>query len=277
MSRPITLTEDAIKSSVKKFEEQLRSYRLFDGKIKYEDKYEYEADEEDRVKIIFTPMAFVKMMLLVHKYDVEIAWQGVVKRSERESNTYIISDIYVYPQTVTSVTVEMDDDKYPAWSAELSDEVFNNLHFQGHSHVKMGTTPSSVDLKHQQDILNTLKSDSFYIFMIWNKMYDWTASVFDLAENTVYESKEIDVVIGEEEQLDINEYIKDVKKVALCENKTNKWGGYSGYYNQYNYTGKSSKDEKHVKVYDDAKRVEAKDSVTPKATIGRPYYKSVTI
>ena len=52
MSRPITLTEDVIKSSVKKFEEQLRSYRLFDGKIKYEDKYEYKVDEEDRVKIV---------------------------------------------------------------------------------------------------------------------------------------------------------------------------------------------------------------------------------
>ena len=43
--------------------------------------------------------------------------------------------------------------------------------YAGHSHVNMGTSPSSVDLNHQEEILRMLGDNDFYIFMIWNKSF----------------------------------------------------------------------------------------------------------
>jgi hypothetical protein len=57
----------------------------------------------------------------------------------------------------------------------------------------MGTSPSGVDIDHQGRILDQVKDDDFYIFMIWNKSLTYTAKIYDLGRNVMFESKDIEV------------------------------------------------------------------------------------
>lgn len=113
---------------------------------------------EQKATVFFTPDAWAKMVTLLREFDKEVAWHGVARRGENEeANEYIISDILVYPQTVSGASVEMDTEEYAKWIMDnAEDDRFNNIHMQGHSHVNMAPNPSSVDLNHQEEILNML-------------------------------------------------------------------------------------------------------------------------
>lgn len=105
---------------------------------------------------------------------------------------------------------KIDTEKYALWIQEnIEDERFNHIYMQGHSHVNMGTSPSSVDLNHQEEILGMLGDDDFYIFMIWNKSLASTNKIYDLKKNVMFEDKDITVkIVGQSEGLD--EFIKPV-------------------------------------------------------------------
>ena len=135
------------------------------------------------------------------------------------------------------------------------DERFNNIHMQGHSHVNMPTSPSSVDLNHQEEILNMLGDDDFYIFMIWNKSFVSTNKIYDLKKNVLFEDKDITVKLeGEHEGL--AEFLKTAKDMVKQKSYTyGNYGGYSGYSGNrppysgtpYNPLPGSKKDEKEDK------------------------------
>ena len=84
---------------------------------------------------------------------------------------------------------------------------------QGHSHVNMGTSPSTVDLNHQEKILEQLEDDMFYIFMIWNKSFKRTIKIYDLAKNILFEDADIDVKIADA-GLGLNEFIGEAKDLV---------------------------------------------------------------
>jgi hypothetical protein len=151
-------------------------------------------DVEDPT-IYITPTAYIKMRTLVEETDVEIAWHGVVHRQGR---IFVITDILVYPQKITSVTVESDDDLYPNWCMELPDDVLNNMRFQGHSHVNMGVTPSSVDEDYYTRLLTQVHD--YYIIMVTNKHEAMTLRLYDVENNILYSD------------LDLNIYLPDVHK-----------------------------------------------------------------
>jgi hypothetical protein len=171
------------------------------------------------------------MVMLVKEFDKEVAWHGVCSRREDKSDEYVIEDIVVYPQEVTGATVEMDTEQYAKWIEDnIEDERFNHIHMQGHSHVNMGTTPSSVDLNHQEEILNMLGDDDFYIFMIWNKSFSSTNKIYDLRENILFEDKDITVkIIGGVEDLD--EFLKNAKDMVKTKTYVytpgTQYGGYN--------------------------------------------------
>lgn len=132
---------------------------------------------EPHVTLEITDEAFVKMISLVNNFDTEIAWHGCASR-DLETMTYTIDDIIVYPQTVTSATVETDQAQYEQWLFSLPDEVFNSIRMQGHSHVYMGAYPSGVDTGYYEKIIKQVKDD-FYIFLILNKHYDKYLMIYD--------------------------------------------------------------------------------------------------
>lgn len=225
MSKPLKMTEQMIKECVEQFEKDLRSMRLFNGKIKYEDSYEYKEDE--KATIIYSQLAYAKQLRLINDFSTEVAWNGIVRRDKENPYRFYVEDIIVFPQKVTGATVTPDQKEYDMWLMSLPQDQFDNCRFHGHSHVNMGTSPSGTDDNCQKQILGRLDGDgltpeekarvieemgdrNFYIFMIWNKRGEYTVRIYDMYTNTYFEGKEIDVVI--EGQEDLNDFISDAKK-----------------------------------------------------------------
>ena len=221
MSRPIKMTQAYMDECRQDFEKALQLTKLADGKLTFTKTFSI-ADR--KAVLYFTANAWAKMTALIRDFDKEVAWHGVASRGEDESkDEYIISDIVVYPQTVSGATVEMDTEEYAKWLMDnADDERFENIHMQGHSHVNMAPNPSSVDLNHQEEILNMLGDDDFYIFMIWNKSLSNNIKIYDLKKNVLFEDKDITF---QHEEGELDEFIKQAKEMV----KTKTYQYNSGY------------------------------------------------
>lgn len=244
MSKPIKLTPELKQQAVAEFAKTLAEMKMSDGKVSYSKNFTYK--NEEKAKILFTPTAYAKMISLLMAFDSEIAWHGVGERMDEK--TFVISDILVYPQTVTGTTVDMDTEKYALWLMENDeDDRFNHIIMQGHSHVKMQTSPSSVDKTHQEEILEQLTDDMYYIFMIWNKRLEHTTKIYDLQNNTMYDDNEIEYGIIDE-QCDLDAFIKEATNQVIERKYTigtsgnyNYGGGYEYNYSNGGYNGGGGK------------------------------------
>ena len=156
-----------------------------------------------RAEINFLPEAFGKMAALIHSVDTEVAWHAVVTRI---GYTFFVDDIIVYPQYVTGVTVDTDQERYTKWLMDLDDETGCNLLGQMHSHVNMSCSPSTTDKKYMTDISKTLPEDGFYLFMIWNKRFEHFATIYDRETGVIFENEDIDITFDEPEDLKLVEH-----------------------------------------------------------------------
>lgn len=197
MPKPIFLTKEYIDSVVEEFRKSVTDAKMSDGNITFTKKFNYTGDDNAKACVTFTPKAYVKMLTLLKHFDSEVAWHGTVRREGED--TFVITDVIVYPQIVTDSTVNTDQEEYQKWMMTLDDDSYNAMRMQGHSHVNMGTSPSGVDTNHQQQILAQLKNDDYYIFMIWNKHLDHTIKIYDYANNIMYEDKDVVVNIANDE------------------------------------------------------------------------------
>lgn len=212
MSKIIRMTPEYIEECRKDFEASLKNAKLADGKITFTKTFE---TEKKKATLYFTAEAWVKMVMLLQEFSKEVAWHGVAHRIENEdADEYIITDILVYPQEVSSTTVEMDTERYATWLQENDDdERFYNIHMQGHSHVNMAPNPSGVDLSHQEEILAQLGDDDFYIFMIYNKSYKHNIKIYDLQKNVLFEDGDIEVKIHDA-AVGFEQFIKEAKDMV---------------------------------------------------------------
>lgn len=217
-----------IEDLCKDFRDSLTSSKMSDGKVTYTKSFQ---NYDEKATLYFTETAWIKMATLVSEFDKEVAWHGVAKRGDDKSkNEYIVSDIMVYPQEVTGSTVNTDQTKYQNWLYSFDDNTFNNIRFQGHSHVNMGTTPSAVDLTHQNSILEQLNDDMFYIFIIINKKHDKTIKIYDLAKNMLFETKDVTIQFIDD-GLGLREFISEAK--SMVTEKTYSYKSYNNYGNNY--------------------------------------------
>jgi hypothetical protein len=144
--------------------------------------------------IYFAMEAWLKMLTLVKNCDKEIAWQATVEKRKFKNKEdsddffYFIKQVFVYPQKVTGTFVDVDTVKYAEWSLKLEEETYNNLRFQGHSHVNMCVSPSGTDLNTYQNFLDQLNKDDFYIFMIMNKKQEFNIMVYDYAQDILFDN-----------------------------------------------------------------------------------------
>ena len=217
--RPIRLTEDAINAYVTALKEQLANMRLY-KKTTFSVDPTKSVQSTTRPIINFNALAYIKMLTLVDNCMTECAWHGIVETNE-ERTRFDIVDILVYPQTITGSTVQTDELKYTEWKNALSDDVYNNLRMQGHSHVNFGTTPSGVDTTLYENMLNVMNQNSYYIFMITNKKRSFWFEIHDLANNIIYETADIDVTVSGE---DLTEWYKTQKTLFKTQTAATKNG-----------------------------------------------------
>ena len=192
------LSEEQKQTIINDFIEKLNNTPLDGPNIKYSVKLDDGLENASKATLFIESTAYAKMMMYIRDTDTEIAWHGTAYRDDNGQPKYYIKDVFLYPQIVRSVTVDTDQEKYQNWLTELDDETFNNLRFQGHSHVNMGVTPSSVDEAYYDTILDVFKREdpnSFYIFTVMNKRGEMYLIIYDLANNIIYNKNDIDVMI----------------------------------------------------------------------------------
>lgn len=219
MAKLIKMTPEYIKSCKddfqKEFEKAVSNIKVSDGKLQFTRTI---GQVDRKATVLFSAKAYLKMTALIREFGDEVAWHGTAYRYDDETkDVYIVDDILVYPQVVTGATVNTDQEKYQTWLMSQSDDVFNNIRFQGHSHVNMGVSPSGVDTSHQEKIVEQLEDDMFYIFMIWNKRHDVFSKIYDMKKNIMFESSDVTVdVVSDGERM--SEFMKNAK--AIVEKRT---------------------------------------------------------
>ena len=243
MAKQIYVSNDDVEAILKEVREKILGMKSF-GSIDIKRNF---ANDKRSAAIFFTPGAWNKLTALVREFSTEVEWHGCVNRlSESEFEIY---DIIVPPHVVTGATVTADYTKYGEWLNGLEDDVFNYLHFHGHSHVNMACNPSETDMKYRQDVVTQLpvpqkdNEDSFYIFLIFNKRGEWTGEIYDLKYNALYETGDIDIDVYTEDNGYLSEFIAEAKKMAVKETPkpATTYVGYAGGYGGYSgYSGYSS-------------------------------------
>lgn len=277
MSKIIKMTSQNMDEIRRDFEEALRGAKLSDGKISFTKTF---SNIQRKANLYFTELAYLKMLTLVREFDKEVAWHGIAHRCEDEEDAYIISDILVYPQEVTGATVNTDQEKYQMWLMSHNDDVFNNIRMQGHSHVNMATSPSTVDTSLYDRILEQLDDDMFYIFLIWNKRNEKTIKIYDLAKNVLFETADVTVSVCESD-IGLECFLKNAKEMVQ-DKKYNPvkptygspygYGGYYGTYNKKKDESSKSSDKKEDKKSSDGIHTSRKKKKKSTGLQGRSSY-----
>lgn len=228
--KPYKMTDTILKAIQKEFQKALKQYDSASTTFQF--KYTPKpAKSTKQIKVYCLPTAWCKITTLIQKTDTEIAWHMLINKVSK--NQYIITDVLVYPQTVTGATVNTDDTKYALWVNAIPDADFQIMRGQGHSHVNMGVSPSSVDTSYYADLLKTVQK-GFYLFMIANKKGDMFLQLIDVDANTVYESSDIIFEIASQQWYQnkwYNEMMKNISRITNTYNRahTVKDDNYHGY------------------------------------------------
>lgn len=245
MSKLIKIDDDFIEQIKDEFALMLSKLKVSDGKISFTKSI---GSITRKATVYFTETAWYKMQALISEFDKEVAWHGIAERgTDPDKDEYIISDILVYPQEVTGTTVNTDQLQYQNWLMSHDDEVFNRIRMQGHSHVNMSTSPSSVDTTHQESILEQLDDTMFYIFMIWNKRGEKNIKIYDLVKNVLFETSDVDVKILENE-MGLQSFLKNAKEMVKTKTYTAPVKNYSSYGENY-YSGEHWCDDYYERYY----------------------------
>lgn len=216
---PLKITAEIREELIKQFAEKIDALKDGESTIKVEQKLAVKP--EVRPMVIFSDKAYVKMLYLIMNYATEVAWHGIVNRTN--DDTFIIEDVIIYPQHVTGATVTTDDVEYSNWLSNQPDEIFEKIRFQAHSHVRMGVNPSSVDLNQQESIVRQLEEQDFYIFAILNKDMKINMWIYDMVKNAKYDSQDIDIHFGSVEiSNEVNELGTECKRL-VTDKPTTTW------------------------------------------------------
>ena len=230
--KKLRIAEEDIPQLVQNFEQWLKTAKIADGKLNFSKNIiPTKVESDNKPVVLFKEMAWLKIKTLVRMFDTEVAWHGTVNRVDETH--FEITDIMVYPQTVTGATVNTDQAEYEMWLMRQPDEVFNAIRFQAHSHVNMAVSPSATDETHQKKIVDQLGPDDFYIFMIINKRDEFHVRIYDMKTNLLYEPADV-VIQYEPNELDNFIAVSN----AQVQKKTYVGTGYNyGGYNYGKYSG----------------------------------------
>lgn len=202
----------------------------------------------DKINVMISPVAFMKMQTLVMGFDKEVGWYCTAERIE---GGFRVKDVLVFPQytSATYIDDERDDPlEFRKWLDTLSDEDYNSRRLWGHSHVNMGVFPSGVDTNMFKRFKDSCCVEGipnrFTLCLIMNKklqMYWWA---FDADANKEYKNQDINVMIEVEEGVTNLEFFENSKALVrdiypttafLFGGRGASGYGYQGYAGGYNY------------------------------------------
>ena len=221
------------------FEKALAQTKFADGKLSFTKSF---GTVNRKAKIYISEIAWMKMTNLLREFSKEVAWHATAYRIPGDKDEYFIKDVLVYPQTVTSATVDMDEAEYAKWLMEgvmAEDERFDHIFCQMHSHVNMSVFASGTDEQHQQEILSQLRDNDFYIFMIWNKRLEAYMRIFDMEKNILFEKEDIEWGVMDD-TLGLAKFLEEAKKIVKEKTYTPTYAGnYGGNYGANQGYGRS--------------------------------------
>ncbi len=122
--------------------------------------------------VYMTPDAYKRMCLYVELAPKEVGWLGTV--SKRPNGDFLIEEVFLVEQEVTPTETELSVQGTEKLILELLEagdaglDKSNKLHFWGHSHVRMGTSPSGTDESTMQRFAR--EGHEYYIRGIFNKL-----------------------------------------------------------------------------------------------------------
>lgn len=228
--KPIYLNEETKTKLFEKFAGEFMKHLnqgCFEGKSSFTFTADLGTKAKNKIKIVYTPEAYLKMMKLVASFDSEVSWFGLVDR--KSPTEFYVYDVLVCKQQVSGAKVDTKDEDMVEFICSLTDEQSDHMHFQAHSHVNFDTFASGTDLQNQEDILGNMPGhEGFYIFQIWNKKGDINTYLYDLDNNVFYDRNDVEVKID-----GLDAFIDSATK--LVEKKT--YGCY--YYPRYDKPGKT--------------------------------------
>ena len=134
--------------------------------------------------IFITYYALAKMKQYVDQSDKEIGWLGYVDKTD---DGYVISDVFLIEQEVTSVTTELKEDALNKHASELiKNGQFDKLEkvkCWGHSHVNMGVTPSGTD---DNTFEEYYKNCEFFIRIVANKKGEMRVDIAETKRKIIF-------------------------------------------------------------------------------------------
>ena len=244
--KPIILNEETKKALllkfIEKFDKELDDFEFGMNESKFSMSVDMSEVAKEKITILYTPEAYLKMQALVDYYDTEVGWYGLVQKLN--DKTYRVYDVKLCKQYVDGGKVDTEDEDTLEFFNSLTDDEAEHMHFQAHSHVKMSTSASGIDLQNQADVVHNMGGSGFYIFQIWNKNNDVNTYMYDIDNNVFYDRKDINLEIEYEAQT-INDWVEATEDL-VCEKK-------AVYPYQYGVakqsTGKKGKEPKQTNPY----------------------------
>lgn len=105
-------------------------------------------------RVLVTRAAYSRMWHYVDIADKEVGWLGTAERLP--TGDFLIGEVFLLKQEVHATTTEISAEGVAEFAQELIEtrkdgvEVANSIRFWGHSHVRMGTSPSGQDESQMQ-------------------------------------------------------------------------------------------------------------------------------
>lgn len=218
--KPIKITkEEKIKvfeKLVEKFTKEMDQFQFNVNDTKMSFSFDFGSEAKEKVTVLYSQSAYLKIMALVNNFDTEVGWYGMCEKIN--DKLYRIYDVKMCKQYVTGSKVDTNDDEMINFFDSLSDEEIEHMHVQGHSHVNMSTAASGTDLQNQADVVRNMGKGGFYIFQIWNKKLDINTYLYDLDNNMFYDKKDIIIEI-EDGDSTISGFIASIEDLVV-EKKT---------------------------------------------------------
>ena len=247
--KPINLPEKTqiklFEQFIEKFKEEMKNY-AFNDSASITIKTNFNEVAKDKVRILYTQEAFLRMQALVDFFDTEVAWYGLCERLDEK--TFRVYDVKLCKQYVNGAKVDTEDEDTLEFFSNLTDEEAEHMHFQAHSHVRMSTGASGTDMQNQADVVHNMGKTGFYIFQIWNKSNDINTYLYDLDNNVFYDRKDVLIDI-EDSYGTLDDFLASVADLVVEKKATYQYSGYNGYYNNQSKTPKKNEEKKEEKAY----------------------------